>query len=258
MNSCLYTGKVVHARFEPVPHRFDYRVCQLYVDLDELPTLFDPYWLWSARRPAFAHFCRADYAGAPGTPLADAVRGLVAERTGETVHGPIRLLTHPRYFGYVFNPVSFYFCFGSTGQDVEFIVAEIMNTPWGERHSYVLRCSGEGPWRFEFAKGFHVSPFMSMNQAYRWQLSQPGAGLAIEMENVEDGALVFRAGLALRREPIGRASLASALVRFPLMSAKVIGAIYFEALRLRMKGVPFYEHPRRSETTPAISPREGL
>ena len=258
MNSCLYVGGVVHQRFRPVPHRFRYRVCQLYVDLDELPSLFDPFWLWSARKPALAWFRRSDYLGDPDIALADAVRALVAEHTSEAPIGPVHLLTYPRYFGYVCNPVSFYFCFDPSGTHVRFIVAEITNTPWGECHSYVLRCEGPGPWTFEFQKGFHISPFMPMEQSYRWHLDTPGSELSVRMESLEAGERVFGAALTLRRDPITGASLARALTHFPWMTAKVVGAIYFEALRLKLKGVAFHEHPGRRDETAVVRAKEGI
>ena len=138
MNSCIYTGTVRHRRVNPVPHAFTYRLFMMYLDLGELPAVFQQRWLWSVDRPNVASFRRSDHVGDPGTPLEGSIRALVAERTGQTPDGPIRLLTHCRYFGYVFNPVSFFFCYDGSGEHVEAIVAEITNTPWGERHCYVL------------------------------------------------------------------------------------------------------------------------
>ena len=139
MQSCLYLGSLRHRRHAPRPHAFRYRVFMTYLDLGELDEVFRGRWLWSTRRPALAWMRRADYLGDPAVPLDEAVRERVARETGERPRGPIRLLTHLRMLGACFNPVSFYYCFDQAGERVETIVAEITNTPWNERHAYVLQ-----------------------------------------------------------------------------------------------------------------------
>ena len=208
MNSAIYEGRVRHRRFAPVEHHFSYRLFMMYLDLGELDTVFRGRWLWSARRPAIAWFRRHDHVGDPDRPLDDVVRDLVAERTGRRPAGPVRLLTHLRYFGYCMNPVSFYYCFEADGATLDAIVAEVHNTPWGERHCYVLDQSGAP---HEFPKNFHVSPFMPMEQTYRWRLGTPGSTLPVHMENLEDGTLVFDATLTLRRRPVTGRGLARRL-----------------------------------------------
>lgn len=251
MNSALYEGQVTHTRREPFHHRFTFRFFWVYLDLAELNEVFRRRWLWSLERPNLATFRRADYLGDPGVPLDTAVRDLVEARTGRRPGGPIRLLTHLRYAGYCFNPVSFYYCFDPPGERLESVVAEITNTPWGERHSYVLsRCgeAGDGPVRRTFPKEFHVSPFMPLDQDYRWSFSPPGERLSVAMDNLERNGRVFGARMALRRREITGWSLARALIRFPLLTWRIIAAIYVQALRLRMKGAPFHEHPGRRES----------
>lgn len=250
MNSALYRGQVRHRRFGPVPHAFRYRLFMLYLDLADLPDVFDRFWLWSARRPAPAWFRRADYLGPGDVPLERAVRDLVAERAGRRPAGPIRMLTHLRYWGYVLNPVTFYYCFDSAGASLEAVVAEITNTPWGERHAYVLdgngeRGAGSGIVRRQFAKQFHVSPFMDMDHRYDWRFGVPARRLVVHMENFQSGRKLFDATLALRREPLTRSALAGALLRHPFMTANVAAGIYWQALRLRLRGVPFYTHPAK-------------
>ncbi len=252
MNSCLYRGTIRHRRLVPVAHAFRYPLFMCYLDLAELPGLFDRRWLWSARRPAVAWFRRADYLGDPSIPLETAVRDLVAERTGHRPTGPIRLLTHLRYFGVAMNPVSFYYCYDDSGRAIEAIVAEITNTPWGERHAYVLMPGADqGAARsmgFRLAKAFHVSPFLPMEMGYDWTFSAPGNRLAVHMKNLSRRGRVFDATLALRREPITAGSLAAALARHPWMTASVAIGIYWQALRLWLKRVPFHVHPSLRKT----------
>jgi DUF1365 family protein len=221
----------------------------LYLDLDELPGLFDGRWLWSARRMAPAWFRRADYLGDPEQPLAEAVRDLVAARTGERPVGPVRLLTHLRYWGYLQNPVSFYYCFDRAGVAVEAIVAEITNTPWKERHAYVLRTDPQArAHRARFGKSFHVSPFMPMEQDYEWFLSTPGPRLHVHMKNLSAGESVFDATLTLRRAAMTGPALAGCLLRYPWMTASVVAGIYGQALRLWLRGAPFHPHPSIQES----------
>lgn len=245
MQSCLYEGTIRHRRRGPVLHEFRYRLFMLYLDLAELPHVFERRWLWSTRGPALAWFRRADYLGDPAVPLDCAVRDLVAERTGTRPGGPIRLLTNLRYFGYAQNPVSFYYCFDPAGTRVEVIVAEITNTPWGERHAYVLPTQpDEGQeHRTGLRKSFHVSPFMPMDLAYDWRFSQPDRRLTVQMKNLARGERVFDATLRLRRKPITGPVLAAALFRHPWMTASVVVGIYWQALRLWLKGAPFHPHP---------------
>ena len=222
--SGIYAGQVRHRRLQPVPHEFTYRMFMMYLDLDELPGLFRGRWLWSARRSALASFRREDHMGPADVPLDQAVRELVQERTGETPRGPIRLLTHLRYFGHVFNPVSFYYCFDKDDVFVETIVAEVNNTPWGERHCYVLpqsenRGTGEHS-RFFPKKVMHVSPFMEMDVDYDWRFRHPGENLTVHMENARQGRKVFDATLVLQRREISARSLAAVLVSFPLMTVR--------------------------------------
>lgn len=260
MHSCIYNGSVRHRRHEPAGHQFRYELFMMYLDLAELPHLFDRYWCWSARGPALAQFQRSDYHhtlndgddGNDPLSLDEAVRRTVTGHTGRRPEGPIRMLTHLRYFGYVFNPVTFYYCFDSSGAKVQTVLAEITNTPWKERHAYVLPISAatrsDNVLRFEFGKEFHVSPFWPMEMRYDWRLTVPGDELRIHMENLQqkDGhsRRAFDATLTLQREEISSASLSRALLHYPLMTAKISGAIYWQALRLWFRRTPFFTHPK--------------
>lgn len=256
MKSRVYEGTVFHHRRSPRRHRFQYDVCLLYLDLDELPELFDPYWLWSAKRRAIARFDRRKHCGNAEVELKQSVYALVAEHTGRPCEGPVRLLAHPNYFGVGFNPVSFYYCFDRADTTVQFIVAEVNNTPWGEQHCYVLDCATarleRGSWQFGFDKNFHVSPFMPMDQTYDWRFSPPETSLRVRMENFERKQPVFSAGMSLTGRPVSSSALARALVHYPFMTSKVLGAIYWQALRLWIKGTPFFSHPKHQTVSEVV------
>jgi DUF1365 family protein len=250
MHSCIYAGRVRHRRFAPRPHAFSYRLFMMYLDLAEIDRVFEGRLLWSSSRAAPARYHRADHLGDPDTDLAESVRRLVAEHTGTRPCGPVRLLTHLRYFGYCFNPVSFYYCFDADDTRVESIVAEVNNTPWGERHCYVMHGGGDAATGrgHDLVKRFHVSPFMPMDIDYDWRFSHPGGNLAVHMRNLRGGQRLFDATLRLERRPITGANLARTLAAQPVMTAKVVGAIYFEALRLWLKRIPFHDHPDIAST----------
>lgn len=248
VRSCVYTGWVRHRRFEPVQHAFRYRIAQPMLDLDELDKIFQRRWFWSVDRPNWASFHRRDHLGDPVAPLADSVRNLVESEIGRRPSGRIRLLTHPRYFGYVMNPVSFFYCHDADGE-LDAIVSEIHNTPWKERHCYVhdaaearVRCI-RGAMRFDFDKVFHVSPFHPMDHRYVWRFSQPGPRLLVHMENVDRRGRPFDATLVMRRRPMTGGSLARLLAGHPFQTGSVVARIYWQALRLRLKGAVFHPHP---------------
>jgi DUF1365 family protein len=179
-----------------------------------------------------------------------AVRHLVAEKTGRPPEGPIRMLTHLRYFGYCFNPASFYYCYDATDSTVETIVVEIHNTPWSEVHCYVLnREQNEHPvknWRrHRFEKVFHVSPFIDMNIDYDWRFREPDTAIRVHMIDYENEQKLFDASLALKRREISPAALNRVLIKYPLMTAKVTAMIYWQALRLLLKKTPLFDHPKK-------------
>jgi DUF1365 family protein len=245
MHSAVYTGRLRHRRVEPVPHAFSYGTTMLWLDLAELDDVFRGRWLWSVRRPAPARFRRSDYLGVEDRPLDVAVRERVAAETGCRPKGPIRLLTQLRMLGFSFNPVSFYYCYDAQDAHVEAIVAEITNTPWNERHAYVLRAAPRKPMHFGLSKAFHVSPFMPMDMTYDWRFSAPGDRLAVHMANLRGGRLIFDATLVLRRREISGPRLAATLLRQPAAPLAVVGRIYWQALRLWAKRIPFHVHPAK-------------
>ena len=229
---------------------FQYRLFFVYLDLKELPTLFDIHPLWSYQRFNVAYFLRKDHFGDPFAPMDTAVRDLVEAKIGNRPDGPIRLLTHLRYFGYCFNPASFYYCYDASDLTVETIVVEIHNTPWGEHHCYVLGDThNEHPvdhWRrFRLKKIFHVSPFIDMDIHYDWRFRVPGDTIRIHMIDTANDKKLFDASLMLKRRPISHKELTSVLMKYPFMTMKVTSMIYFQALRLLLKNTPFFTHPKK-------------
>lgn len=255
MHSAIYEGRIIHRRLHPVAHAFSYRVFMLWLDLAEIETLFARRWLWSVNRRNVAAFHRADYHGDAHLPLDQAVRDTVEVALGTRPDGPIRLLTHLRYFGLCFNPVSFYYGYDAAGETLQWVMAEITNTPWRERHAYVLPVSAAaqsgGNLIWDFDKCFHVSPFMAMDRRYRWRLSAPQQQLHIHMQVLDGEQREFDAALGLRRRPLGAGVMAWMLLRYPAITLKIVTAIHWQALRLWLKRVPVHDHPSTAARRPS-------
>lgn len=253
--SAIYQGTVRHRRFTPKRHEFTYNVFMMYLDTAELDEIFSLSPFWSRKPWAIARFKRSDFhidQNAKRTPgslpsVDESIRNTVAQATGSRPLGPIRMLVNLRYWGYCINPISTYYCFDQLQQNLIAIVAEVKNTPWNERHAYVL--TGEDfahKQACSFAKQFHVSPFNPMAMQYKWQSTTPGKTLAIHLENWQDGALVMDATMALHRKPLEAKSLHKILIHFPCMTVKILMAIYWQALKLFAKQVPVFSHPNNN------------
>ena len=252
MKSCLYFGEVRHHRKSPKRHDLKYKVFMPHLFLDELDLVFKGRWLWSVNRSNLSSFKRKDYHAPQVSSLEEAVRKTMTEQTGTPVKGPISVLTHLRTFGHCFNPVTFYYAWDEKKDKPHALMAEITNTPWGERYVKAFQWDDSDTERSDkskhrFEKEFHVSPFIGMNVNYDWRFSRPDENLKVDMFLREKDEVFFTAHLDLLRKPVTAGNLAWALFRFPFLTFKVTFGIYWNALLLRMKGCPFYPHPKNLE-----------
>jgi hypothetical protein len=243
--SCIYEGTVRHRRFAVRPREFSHRVALAYIDLEELPGLLGGRLV--RRAPGLLRFRRRDYLGPDGVPLDTSVRDAVEAELGFRPGGPVRVLTQLRSCGHCFNPVSFYYCFAAEGASLEAVVAEVTNTPWGERHTYALRAADSAPViSGAFEKAMHVSPFMGMDHRYVWRLTDPGPTVSVHIENRHDGDRAFDATLSLARRELTPDGAAWLSRRYPLATVRVLALIYGQALALRLSGVRTFPHPKAS------------
>ncbi len=219
----------------------------LYIDLDEIEETLDRPPFWSSKHPTLAWFRRKDFFNDDDRPLATVVRDHVRKETGIKLNGPVRLLANLRYFGFVMNPICCYYCFDESSDKLRAIVLEVNNTPWGERHHYILLCDEDrASQRLDFKKEFHVSPFLPMDMKYICQTRAPGKNLTLHLENHQTGGKAFDATLIMKRDEITSANLNKLLYQYPFMTLKVFMAIYWQAMKLLIKKIPFYNHPQNS------------
>ncbi len=247
--SCLYVGWVEHHRVYPIDHRFRYPIRYFYIDVEQLDAVSSMSRFFSHTRIAPLRFRRRDYYGDPQKSLADSIRGLIRDRKSVDCSGPIYMLTNPRYLGYAMNPVSFYYCFNSTGERVEHIVAEITNTPWEERYCYVLSlddsiAKGSKQFRYLFPKDFHISPFSPMGVDYDWKFTAPSDSLVVRMDSHRQQKQTFSATMSLRRQPVTAQNIRRLFWKSPLTTWGIAKGIYWQAVKLRAKKATFYDHPK--------------
>ncbi|MBI5085683.1 MAG: DUF1365 domain-containing protein [Acidobacteria bacterium] len=248
MESAIYTGTLRHRRFAPARHEFSYPLFMAFLDIDGIPDLMRVSPFSSYNRWNWASFDERDHFGDPALPLRERLRAAAAEQALTLPGGPIFLLTHLRYLGYAFNPISVFYCF-SRERRLDLILAEVNNT-FGESRNYWLsglnRLTPSTAHVYRCPKALHVSPFMPMDLEYRFALTVPGERLIVHMNTLQGAHSCFDATLSLRRQPWSASALHRALGRFPCVTAKTIAAIHWQALRLFLKKVPVFTHPARS------------
>ncbi len=256
--SGLYHGWVKHRRAAP-KHDFRYPIFMAYLDLDELEDVFALHPFWSLEKPNIVGFYRSDYM-AGETDLKQAVYSKIAEHGIPPVNGAVRMLTHLRYFGYCFNPVTFYFCFDED-EELAVIVSEITNTPWDERFAYVhdvRQSTKQGKsFLFEFQKAFHVSPFLDMHYRYRWQFTNPTETLLVHMKNLRGESVDFDATLSLKRSAMNRSEMGRIIRSYPFMTLKVVAGIYWQAFVLWLRRATFFTHPSKKSLEEHSHARES-
>ena len=244
--SYIYTGTIRHSRFTPFDHFFSYPLFMVYLDLNSFEKMIKKSWIWNVNRSALVSFNRDDYHGNNNIDLDTSVRKTIYKKTGKNIKGPIRLLTHLRYFGFCFNPASFYYCFDETDTKVEFIMVEVTNTPWKERYSYVIKNNSKDKnpnISSKLNKKLHVSPFWGMDHKYEWLFSEPNKRLLVNMKNFKDKNKVFDANLSMKRIPFSLKNLIKQVARFPFITIVIVFRIHWHAFKLLLKKAPFYIHP---------------
>ncbi len=242
--SALYKGKVYHQRFKPTQHKFDYDIYLFWLKLEteELATLSRELQYFSAEGKARVRFKREDYLGDPSVSLREAVLERMTElNEGNRLSGDVFMLGQLRMWGWYFSPVNFYYLRNSEGKYTH-MLAEVSNTPWNERHHYLVNLDTQD----DTPKAFHVSPFNPMDMTYQWSISQPSTNLSLAMDCVRNDK-EFSAGINLTKFTLDNANLTQALKRIPSMTIKTVAGIYWHALKLLLKRTPLYTHPEKSQ-----------
>ncbi|NND81607.1 MAG: DUF1365 domain-containing protein [Gammaproteobacteria bacterium] len=241
----LFQGWVDHDRRQPRAHRFRYRISPVWLNVQQTSVLDKLSWLWSSRRPAAVRFDRDKFLPGAGSVYQSAQQE-VLQHNGQQFEGTVYLLANLSVWGICYNPVSFYFCYNAAGQ-LRYILSEIHNTPWGERHVYVheMPAGAELPHqgRFEFDKQFHVSPFMPMDLHYDWSFRVTNDNIFVTMRLLRADQKIFKVSMDLTARPLTAVQALWLPFRYPLMCVKVFTAIYWQAFILWCKRVPFYNHP---------------
>lgn len=241
----IYKGVIQHTRYLPKKHKFKYSITMLFIDLDHIATAFKSNIFWSYNKSNIGSFDDENYYARNNKEVKKSVVLLIKNKIGAKVDGKIYLLTNGKYFGYCFNPVSFYYCFNKSKKLIA-IVSHITNTPWSEKYAYVHECKNfkGGTKTFNFDKKFHVSPFMPMDIKYNWKFTEPKDFLYVSMDSFEKNNFMFNATLRLTRKAWTPWALNKILLMFPPTTIRTILTIYWNAFLLLLKRIPFYSHPK--------------
>ena len=246
IHSCIYQGEVFHQRFSPCEHKFSYKIFFLAIDLDELPQLNNIGRLFKTDRFAPLRFFAADYLQHKNQITRQNVWDKVAELGGQIKNGRILFVGQVRCCGLYFSPINTYYCYDEDCQ-LSYLLAEVSNTPWNERHYYLIDMESEQI----SEKAFHVSPFMDLEMKYHWRIKQPSQHLSLSLESRIHGLdddKFFRANIAMTRQAFTNRNLLKNLLAIPVMTLKTVLGIYWQALKLYVKGVPYIAHSKKDKT----------
>lgn len=251
LESAIYKGFVRHRRFSPVAHQFDNKIFMLLLKVDEIPLVLKSFWQLGISKFSWVRFRRADYIGADNETITDAVKSKIAEKLNEQpseVDGEVYMLVNLRYLGFYFSPLNVYYL-KRNGQ-FTYMLAEVSNTPWHEKHYYLIDLNNIEP----HSKKFHVSPFNPMTQNYHWRIIPPMHAQDKCLVHIEAHdqltpiGKVFDATLSLNRTPLNQTELTRVLLRTPAQTVNIALGIYWQALKLFLKRAPFYSHPTKNKT----------
>jgi DUF1365 family protein len=237
MNSAIYQGQVRHRRFSPKGHEFNYTMTQLALDLDEVKELAAAHLVFSLKKFAPMSFFQDDYVKDEPGNLKQRIASKVSQLGGKWDGEKVMFMGQCRCFGFYFSPANFYFCYQNDGE-CSYMLVEVSNTPWLERHYYLVDLQGD----MKTKKDFHVSPFMDLDMQYHWRVKPPAEQVLVHIENHKDHKQ-FDATLAMKKCEITKKNLFKAWLSAPLMPVKVVVGIYWQAIKLFAKRIPFLAHP---------------
>ena len=243
----LYQGRITHHRLQPKRHAFAYSIFMTYVDLEQLADISTQQRFWSLERFNLASFRQRDFGDSTDLPLIQQIQQFIKNQTQETYQGKIFLLCHWRYLGILFNPIALYYCFDEQGLKLQHVVAEVTNTPWLQRHRYLLTPTPKfNAFYSTYNKALHVSPFMPMNLFYHFDYQIPDENLSFNMRVHNDTECVFTANLTLEKKVMTPRQRDRFILGYPWMTAKVIIGIYWQALKIKAKGLSLFPHPSKA------------
>jgi len=244
IKSRIFRGHVFHHRLRPTDHKLNYKVFSLLLDLDELPQLSSRFRFFGYNRFSLFSFWDRDHGDGSGRALRPYVHGVLHDAGIEISGGRVELLCYPRIFGYVFNPLSVYYCYGDD-ETLRVVIYEVSNT-FGERHSYVIETNAGSSAKVQqrCRKKFHVSPFLPVAGVYDFDLHLPADRVKVKVDLSDDEGLRLRASFSGRALEITDKNLLKMLIRYPLMTVKITAAIHWEAVKLWRKGLPFFSKPK--------------